>query len=211
MKRGLFWLAFGSAAAVTTLFCWAAWTFMIQPMDNAVKAANKIERIFSEKFPITPRISANAGVLFSQTARAENLVTATREFVVELPIDMPLEDGSQPRVKADFRVEVGIAGRDPIDINIRRGGRKADAVFPKMKILMLELKQPPAVLGEGRNWDSLPENIQIRMLRQLRLAARKQVLDDGLLPEADREFRTRLQNLATEAGCGLIFENPKAP
>jgi len=211
MKRGLFWLAFGSAAAVTTLFCWAAWTFMIQPMDNAVKAANKIERIFSEKFPITPRISANAGVLFSQTARAENLVTATRKFVVELPIDMPLEDGSQPRVKGDFRVEAGIAGRDPIDINIRRGGREADAVFPKMKILTLELKQPPAVQGEGRNWDSLPENIQVRMLRQLRLAARKQVLDDGLLPEADREFRTRLQNLATEAGCALVFENPKAP
>jgi hypothetical protein len=211
MKRGLFWLAFGGAAAVTTLFCWAAWAFMILPMDNAVKAANRIERIFSEKFPITPRISANAGVLFTQTARAEILVTATREVLVELPIDILLEDGSQPRVRADFRMEAGIAGRDPINMNIRRGGREADAVFPKTKILTLELKQTPTVLGRGRYWESLPENIQIRMLRQLRLAARKQVLDTGLLPEADREFRSRLQNLVTEAGCALVFSNPKAP
>jgi hypothetical protein len=184
---------------------------MIQPMDNAVKAANKIERIFSENFAITPRISANAGVLFSQTARAENLVMATRGVVVELPIDMPLEDGSQPRVKADFRVEAGIAGRDPIDINIRRGGREADVVLPKPKILTLEWEEPPTVLGEGRNWDSLPESIQARMQRQLRLAARKQVLDEGLLAEAVREFRARLQALGTQAGCVLVFENPKAP
>ena len=149
---------------------------MIQPMDNAVKAANKIERIFSENFAITPRISANAGVLFSQTARDENLVMATREVVVELPIDMPLEDGSQPRVRADFR----------------------------------EWKEPPAVLGAGRNWGSLPESIQARMQRQLRLAARKQVLDGGLLPEAEREFRARLEALGAQAGCVFVF-NPKAP
>lgn len=210
MKRGLFWLAFGSAAAVTTLFCWAAWIFLIQPMDNAVKAANKIERIFSENFAITPRISANAGVLFSQTARAENLVTATREVVVELPIDMPLKDGSQARVKADFRVEAGIAGRDPIDINIRRGGREADVVLPKPKILTLEWKEPPSVLGEGGKWGSLPESIQARMQRQFRLAARRQVLDGGLLPESEREFRARLQTLGAQAGCVFVFK-PKAP
>lgn len=210
MKRGLFWLAFGGAATVTSLFCWAAWTFMIQPMDNAVKAANKIERIFSENFTITPRISANAGVLFSQTARTDNLVTATREVVVELPIDMPLEDGSQPRVRADFRVDAGIAGRDSIDINIRRGGREADVVLPKPKILSLEWKALPAVLGEGRNWSSLPENLQARMQRLLRLAARKQVLDEGLLTEADREFRARLQTLGAQAGCVFVF-NPKSP
>jgi hypothetical protein len=183
---------------------------MIQPMDNAVKAANKIERIFSENFAITPRISANAGVLFSQTARTENLVTAIREVVVELPIDMPLEDGSQPRVRGDFRVEAGIAGRDPIDINIRRGGREADVVLPKPKILSLEWKEPPAVLGGGRIWDSLPESIQSRIQRQLRLVARKQVLDDGLLAKADREFRDRLQVLGAQSGCVLVFK-PKVP
>lgn len=195
---------------MTILACWASWVFMIQPMDRAVKAANGIERIFSENFPITPRIAANAGVLFTQSARAENLVTATREVVVELPIDMPLEEGSQPRVRADFRVEAGIAGRDPIDINIRRGGREADVVFPKPKILTLESKEPPAVLAEGRNWGSLPESIQARMQRQLRLEARRQVLDGGILPEAEREFRARLQALGTQAGCVFVF-TPKSP
>ena len=84
-------------------------------------------------------------------------------------------------------------------------------VLPKPKILTLEWKEPPTVLGEGRNWDSLPESIQARMHRQLRLAARKQVLDDGLLAEADRELRARLQALGTQASCVLIFQTPEAP
>jgi len=211
MKQGLFWLAFGSAAAVTTLFCWASWTFMIQPMDNAVKAANKIERIFSENFVITPRISANAGVLFSQTARAENLVTATREVLVELPIDMPLEDGSLPAVRAEFLVEAGIAGREILEINIRRGGLEADAKIPKAKILDLKLVGTPTVDSAKASWENLPERVRTRVLRQLRLAARKRALDDGLMAEADRELLSRLQALAAQAGCALVFESPKAP
>jgi len=184
---------------------------MIQPMDNAVKAANKIERIFSENFVITPRISANAGVLFSQTARAENLVTATREVLVGLPIDMPLEDGSLPAVHAEFLAEAGIAGREILEINIRRGGLEADAKIPKAKILDLKLVGTPAVDSAKASWENLPERVRTRVLRQLRLAARKRALDDGLMAEADRELLSRLQELAARAGCVLVFESPKAP
>jgi hypothetical protein len=209
MKRGLFWLAFGGAAAVTILACWGAWIFMIHPMDEAVKSANKIERAFATGFEISPRISANAGVLFAQSARADRLVFARREVVVELPIDTPLADGSQPRVKAGFLVEAGITGRDPLEINIRRGGRMADVLLPKVKIL--ELAQPATPEVAGRDWKSLPESVQTRMLRQLRLAARKEALDSGLLREADAEFRRRLQVLADQAGCTLVFQNPNSP
>ncbi len=204
-------MAFGGAAAVTTLFCWGSWTFMIQPMDNAVKAANRIERIFSESFAITPRISANAGVLFSQTSRAENLVTAAREVLVEVPIDVPLEDGSRPAVRAGFLAEAGIAGREILEINIRRGGLEADAKIPKAKILDLKLVGTPAVDSDKASWENLPERVRTRVLRQLRLDARKRALDDGLLAEADRELLSRVQALAAQAGCALVFESSKAP
>lgn len=211
MQRGLFWVVFGGAAAVTVLVCWTAWVFLIQPMDAAMKTANRLERIFSGEFEITPRISANAGVLFSQTTRVENLVGASRKISIELTLDMPLEDGTQPAVHAEFLVEAGFAGRESLDIDLRRGGREADAKIPKAKILDLQLLGAPAVDSAKTSWDDLPERTQSRILRQLRLAARKRVLDDGLPAEADGTLRARLQALAAQAGCVLFFETPKTP
>ena len=211
MKRGLFWLAFGSAAAVTILSCWGAWIFLIEPMDAALKTANRLERIFSEEFEISPRISANAGVLFSQTSRVENLVLARREVPVQATLDMPLEDGSQPAASARFLIEAGIAGREALEINVRRGGREAVANIPKVKILDLRLIGTPAVESAKTSWQNLPERTQARELRQLRLAARKLALDDGVTVEAERELRARLEAIAAKAGCVLVFQTPEAP
>jgi hypothetical protein len=57
----------------------------------------------------------------------------------------------------------------------------------------------------------LEDRIQVRVLRQLRLAARKKFLDEGLLAEADREFLARIQAIAAQADCALVIQNPKAP
>jgi hypothetical protein len=205
MKGPFFWLAFGGAATTTILACWAAWVFMIQPMDAAVKTTNALEKVFSAEFEITPRLSANAGVLFSQTARAENLVMARRTILIEQTLDMPLPDGSQPHVRAEFLAEAGISGREAIDINIRRGGREADVNLPKSKILTLEPASPPAVDSPAPTWEALPEHIRTRALRQLRLAARQRALDDGLLAESDQELRARISSLASKAGCRMVF------
>jgi hypothetical protein len=180
-------------------------------MDAAVKTANRLEQVFSGGFEITPRISANAGVLFSQTARVENLVTASHKIVIELPIDTPLEDGSQPVVRAEFLAEAGVAGRETLEINIRRGGREADTKIPKAKILDLQLVGTPAVDSAKNHWNFLPERIRSRVLRQLRLAARKRALDNDLLAEADRELLALLQTLADQAGCTFVFQTAKAP
>lgn len=211
MKGRWFWLALGSAAATTFLACWAAWVFMIQPMDAAVKTTNALEKVFSTEFEITPRLSANAGVLFSQSARVENLVTARRTFQIEEPLDMPLPDGTQPLLRAEFLAEAGIAGRESLEINIRRGGREADVKLPKTKILLLETTSPPFVNPPGPAWEALPERIRTRALRQLRLAARQRLLEDGLLDEADRELRSRFEALAAKAGCVLVFPAPANP
>ena len=180
-------------------------------MDAAVKTANRIEQVFTGEFEITPRISANAGVLFSQTARVENLITARHKIDIQLPIDIPLEDGSQPVVLAEFLAEAGVVGRETLEINIRRGGREADTKIPKAKILDLQLVGTPDVDSAKNSWDSLPERIRSRVLRQLRLAARKRALDNDLLAEADRELLALLQTLADQAGCTLVFQTAKAP
>lgn len=211
MQRGMFWAVFGGAAAVTALACWASWFFLIQPMDAAVKTANRLEQVFTSEFEITPRISANAGVLFSQTARVENLITARHKIAIELPIDIPLEDGSQPVVRAEFLAEAGIAGREIFEMNIRPGGREADTKIPKAKILDLQLAGTPTVDSAKTSWDSLPERIRTRLLRQLRLSARKRALDNDLLAEADRELLARLQALAAQADCTLVFQTLQAP
>ena len=211
MQRGIFLAVFGSAAVVTSMFCWGAWIFFIHPMDEAVKTATRLKQIFTEQFEITPRISANAGVLFSQISREENLVTARRKTVVQLSIDIPLQDGSQPIVSAEFLAEAGIAGRETLEFNIRRGGREVDARIPANKILDLQLIGFPMVDSAKTSWITLPDHVQSRVLRQLRLAARKLILEEGLLAEADREFLARIQVIVDQADCALVIKNPKAP
>ena len=211
MQRAIFLAVFGGAALVTAMICWGAWIFFIHPMDEAVKTANRLQQIFSEQFEITPRISANAGVLFSQTSRVENLVTARRKTAIQLPIDMPLEDGSQPIVSAEFRAEAGIAGRETLEMNVRRGGREVDARIPANKILDLQLIGSPLLDSAQTSWENLPDRTQARVLRQLRLAARKLILEEGLLAEADREFLARIQAIAAQADCALVIQKPKAP
>ena len=211
MKGRWFWLAFGSAASTTILACWAAWVYMIQPMDAAVKTVNALENVFSTEFAITPRLAANAGVLFSQSAREENLVLVQRTLVIEQILDTPLEDGTQPLLRAEFLGEAGIAGRDPIEINIRRGGLEADVQLPKSKILALEITSTPTVVPPGPAWEALPERLSARATRQLRLAARQQFLDEGLLRDADHELRSRIESLASKAGCALVFQDLANP
>lgn len=206
MRNHWFWIAFGGAAITTIAACWAAWIFMIQPMDAAVKTANALAEIFGAEFEITPRISANAGVLFSQSSRVENLTTARRTLVVEQTSDTSLPDGSHPRYRAEFVSEAGIAGRDMIDINIRRGGREADITLPKAKILVLEPAAPPNVEAPGPAWEELPERMRERAIRQLRLAARRQLLDEKFPAVAERELRSRLAELAAGAGCAAFFK-----
>ena len=150
-------------------------------------------------------------MLFSQTSRVENLVIARREVPVQAPLDMPLEDGSQPAASARFLIEAGIAGREALEINVRRGGREAVANIPKVKILDLRLIGTPAVESAKTSWQNLPERTQARELRQLRLAARKLALDDGVTVEAERELRARLEAIAAKAGCVLVFQTPEAP
>jgi hypothetical protein len=209
MNTRWFWLALGGAFATTFLACWAAWVFMIQPMDAAVKTANELERIFTSEFEATPRLAANAGILFPHTYRSENLVAARRTLTVEQTLDTPLPDGTQPTLRAEFLAEAGIAGRDSIELNIRPGGREADAKLPKSKILVLETTSPPEVATPGPAWNDLSESVRARALRQLRLAARQQLLADGLLAEADLELRSRISALASQAGCRVAF--PDAP
>lgn len=206
MEKRWFWIALGGAAATTLLACWAAWVLMIQPMDAAVKTANALEKTFSAKFALTPRISANAGVLFSQTARVENLVTARRTLSLDQTLETPLATGNLPRVRAEFLGEAGIAGRDPVEIKIRRGGREADVILPRIKILHLETTGEPVVEAPGPAWNALPGTVRARTMRQLRLAARQRLLDGGLAVEAQRELRARIESLAAESGCQAVFE-----
>lgn len=178
---------------------------MIQPMDAAVKTANGLEKIFTAEFEVTPRIAAKDGLLFPHSSRSENLVTARRTLAVELKLDTPLSDGSQPTIRTEFLAEAGIAGREPIEMSIRPGGLEADVKVPNSKILILENPAPPVVDPPGPAWEELSETTRTRALRQLRLAARKQLLEDDFLGKADRELRARISALVSKAGCRAVF------
>jgi hypothetical protein len=86
-----------------------------------------------------------------------------------------------------------------------------DARIPANKILDLQLIGSPIVDSSKTSWENLPDRTQARVLRQLRLAARKLILEEGLLAEADREFLARIQAIAAQADCALVIQKSKAP
>lgn len=183
-----FWGALGVSAAVTALACWVGWTFLIQPMDAAVKTGGKLREACLRETGIAPRILANAGALFNQSSDAQEFtVLEKREtFSETIPGTGPLE--------ATATLKVGFFAREKLEIQVHPGGRTATATFPPMRILDLAIESPALA--------SLPPPARERAERLLRRAAKSKFGKPST--EAARVvFFEKLKNAGNSVGCSI--------
>ena len=205
MGSRFFWLSFGGALLITLLAAWVSWRFFIQPMDAAVKTANVLHEKFQESLGVSPRILANAGVLFSQKSELESLVLASAEVGVLEGFDGQKPGGGDFSVAAVFRAEAGFMYREHLQINVRRGGASADVALPQIKILGLIMISPLEFEPKDLDWDKMSERLQTRISRSLERQAKRKMIEDGLLKKAEQQLQEKVRSIASQAGCEVVF------
>ena len=205
MGSRLFWLSFGGALLITSLCACVSWEFFIKPMDAAVRTANLLHEKFQESLGVSPRILANAGVLFSQKSELESLVLSSGKVSVRESFSGQKPGGGDFSVGADFQAEGGIFFREPLQINVRRGGAIADVSLPQIKILRLEMTSPVQFDPEDLVWNAMPERLQTRISRSLERRAKRELLEGGLMKQAEQELQEKVRCIASQAGCEVVF------
>ena len=205
MGSRLFWLAFGGALLITTISAWFSWEFFIKPMDAAVRTANRLHETFQESLGVSPRILANAGVLFSQKSELESLALSIGEVQVRETFDGQKPGGGDFSAGAGFRAEGGFFFREPLQINVRRGGAVADVRLPQIKILRLEITSPILIEPEDLVWDAMSDRLQTRVSRSLERLAKRELLESGLIKRAEDLLREKVRQIASQAGCEVVF------
>ena len=154
---------------------------------------------------MSPRILANAGVLFSQKSELESLVLSKGEVSVRETFEGQKPGGGDFSAGAAFQAEGGIFFREPLQINVRRGGAIADVSLPQIKVLRLEMTSPVQFDPGDLAWDSMPDRLQTRISRSLERRAKRDLLEGGLLKRAEHELREKVRYIASQAGCEVVF------
>ena len=205
MGSRLFWLSFGGALVITSLSAWVSWEFFIKPMDAAVRTSNLLHEKFQESLGVSPRILANAGVLFSQKSELESLILSSGEVSVRETFEGQKPGGGDFSAAAGFRAEGGIFFREPFQINVRRGGVVADVILPQVKVLSLEMSAPVQFDAQDLAWDRIPDRLQTRITKALDRRAKRDLIEGGLLKRAEHELREKVRGIASQAGCEVVF------
>ena len=205
MGSRFFWLSFGSALLITSLCAWVSWEFFIKPMDAAVRTSNLLHEKFQGSLGVSPRILANAGVLFSQKSELESLVLSKGEVSVRETFEGQKPGGGDFSAGAAFKAEGGIFFREPLQINVRRGGAIADVSLPQIKVLRLEMTSPVQFDTGDLVWDSMPDRLQTRISRSLERCAKRELLEGGLVKRAEQELQEKVRRIALQAGCEVVF------
>ena len=205
MGSRFFWLSFGSALLITSLCAWVSWEFFIKPMDAAVRTSNLLHEKFQGSLGVSPRILANAGVLFSQKSELESLVLSKGEVSVRETFEGQKPGGGDFSASASFRAVGGFFFREPFQINVRRGGAVADVTLPQVKVLRLEMTSPVQFDTGDLVWDSMPDRLQTRISRSLERRAKRELLEGGLVKRAEQELQEKVRLIASQAGCEVVF------
>ena len=205
MGSRLFWLSFGSALLITSLCAWVSWEFFIKPMDAAVRTSNLLQEKFQGSLGVSPRILANAGVLFSQKSELESLVLSKGEVSVRETFEGQKPGGGDFSASASFRADGGFFFREPFQINVRRGGAIADVTLPQVKVLTLEKTDSIQFEPGDLALDDLSDRLQTRVSRSLERRAKRDLLEGGLLKRAEHELREKVRHIASQAGCEVVF------
>lgn len=202
---------FLAALGATILACWGIWAFMLQPTAEAVRTANRIHELFETSFPVSPRIHANAGALFPQAARTEEVVLMETSGTVKETLEGILPQAQALEVLSPYAARIGFRTRETFQINVRAGGHTADCTLPTPRILIVETSAIQVLKPENIDWDSLGEKAKQRAARALERGARRLVEDAQAPQKARTEFEEQISGILQSANCEAVFPRREIP
>lgn len=206
MKNRIFWLTLLIAAAGTIAATALAWTFMLNPVRQAVKTGQEIQAQFVKILNLTPRIMANNAVIFAQNTPTSEFVTMERSALVRHRFEETwLHSTKTFEVEAAFTAKAGFALRNGFSVNIPRGGKTAEVRLPPARILSLEMGELHILVDEDGLWNKLTARDRERALRTLTHTAKSEFLNTDILKAATEEMEKQIRAVARAAGCEAVF------
>lgn len=198
-------VVFLAASTVTALVCWALWVFVMQPTGEAVKTANQLHDRFLVEFPISPRIAASAGTLFSQTSRASEFVLLESSGTAVETLEGLLPQGGELVVESSYTATTGIRAREHFQLDVRSGGKIVDCTLPQPRVLTVELGDPQIRKPAGMDWKTLSEKQRHRALRTLERGARRLLQEEQSPRKAREALEALVEGILHSEHCEPVF------
>lgn len=201
-----------AAAAATVLGSAVAYALMVAPMRTAVEAGNRLHQKFQEILNLTPRITANQAVIFSQNTPVLELVTVERSALARHRSDETwLHSTKTFEIEATFSARAGFNLRDLFTVNIPKGGRLAEVQLPRPKILSIGMSDLRVLRDEDGLWNSLTAKDREKAIQTLERTAKAEFLKSDLLQAARSAAEAQIREIVAASGCEATFVGPAAP
>lgn len=204
-------VTFVIAAIATVAGSVLAYSFMVAPLRSAVEAGNRVHAEFQKILNLTPRITANQAVIFSQNTPVLELVTVERSSLVRHRADETwLHSTKTFEIEATFSARAGFNLRDLFTVNIPKGGRMAEVQLPRPKILSIGMSDLRVLRDEDGLWNTLTAKDREKALRTLERTAKAEFLKTDILEAARTAAEAQIRGIVAPAGCEVVFVGPSA-
>ena len=202
---------------------WAIWRMvrdtqlaLVRTGQAAADFAGQIRSALQETFGVTPRIQIDGRTHLEGSVPTLELVVL-RRTVTRTVQWTSTRLGSRKRISATatFTVRAGLDLQTPVQVDVDSASRAATAHFPAPKVLAVQVDAVQPGSEESGWWNRIRPEDRIQVQAELQESALRDVLQAGLLEEAQVEIRALLQrNLSSKPSAGqltCLFEPRDSP
>ena len=200
---------------------WAIWRMvrdtqraLVRTGQAAADFAGQIRSALQESFGVTPRIDGRphpeGSVPTLELVVLRRTVTRTVQWT-------STRLGSTKRISATatFTIRAGLDLQTPIQVDVDSASKAATAHFPAPKVLAVQVDAVQPAAEESGWWNRIRPEDRIQVQAELQESALRDVLQAGLLEEAQVEIRSLLQRtLSSKPSAGqltCLFEPRDSP
>jgi hypothetical protein len=173
------------------------------------ESIKNITRVFTEAFSLTPTIIQDHKVVLQQSAPIAEFAVLKKEGAYEFTwIHTWLGSEKKIEIKGTYRAKAGFDLSEPFTVTLEKDGTvRAD--LPPARLLSLE-KTGDLDFNDSNGWfNKVTSAERSEVLNTFEHKVREEMLQAGLLQEAEKQALERLQDLARRNGQEMIFRFKK--
>lgn len=210
------WFWYGVATiglATAAAIGWALWRMVRDTQRAIVRTgqaasdfAGQIRSALQETFGLTPQIRIDGQTHLEGSVPTLELVVL-RRTVTRTVQWTSTRLGSTKRITATatFTIRAGLDLQTPVQVDVDSASRAATAHFPAPKVLAVQVDAVQPSAEESGWWNRIQPEDRIRVQAELQDSALRDVLEAGLLEEAQVEIRSLLQRtLSSRPSAGQL-------